>query len=65
MSMYYIYTDSGQYDEFEAASVAEALDAIDVPRSVTSVETFEAWLERVGGYGEIREDGVTIAEVKS
>lgn len=61
MSKYYIFTDSDQYDEFEAESVADALSQVDVPSSVVDAATFEGWLERVGGYGEIHEDGVIVA----
>jgi hypothetical protein len=62
---YYIYTDDGSYDPFVAADVAEALERTDVPESVRDTESFVAWLERVGGYGAIEEDGEIIAEVKS
>jgi hypothetical protein len=65
MNSYYIYTDSGQYEPFEAADVAEALEMTSAPESVRSVAAFEAWLERVGGYGAIEENDVIIAEVKS
>lgn len=65
MNRYHIYTDSGNYDEFEAESVTDALDQIDVPSSVTDSDTFVEWLDRVGGYGAIEENGEIIAEVKS
>jgi hypothetical protein len=65
MHRYYIFTDGGQYDEFEAADVADALDQTDVPGWVRSPEAFERWLDRCGGYGEIVEDGVAIARVGS
>lgn len=65
MNTYYIYTDSGQYEPFEAADLASALDNIDVPAFVTDAIAFVAWLERVGGYGAIEENGEIIAEVKS
>lgn len=63
--IYAILTDSGSMDDFEAENIADALDQFDAPRSVRSVAAFEAWLERVGGYGWIEQDGVLIAEVKS
>ena len=62
---YYIFTDSGQYDEFEADNVADALDQIDVPEKVRTAEQFEEWLNDCGGYGEIHEDGEVIARVES
>lgn len=65
MNRYYIYTDSGQYDEFEAESVEDALDQTDVPSHVTDCDSFTAWLEKCGGYGAIEENGEIIAEVRS
>lgn len=60
---YYIFTDSTSCDDIEAADVADALDQFGCPESVRSIRQFEAWLERVGGYGQIQEDGVIVAKV--
>jgi hypothetical protein len=65
MKSYYIYTDSGSF-AIEATGLAEALAKWgEAPKSVVDVATFEAWLERTGGYGAIQEDGVEIARVRS
>lgn len=65
MKSYYIYTDSGS-ETIEAKNLAEALaEWGEAPKSVADVPTFEAWLERTGGYGAIQEDGVEIARVRS
>ncbi len=60
--IYTIRTDSGMLDDFETDSVGAALDEFDAPRKVRSIDAFEEWLQRVGGYGWIEEDGVRIAE---
>lgn len=62
---YYIYTDSWQCGEFEADDIRDALDQVDVPSHVTDVDSFCAWLEKCGEYGEIHEDGIIIAKVAS
>jgi hypothetical protein len=62
---YYIYTDAGS-EEIEAASLEEALaDWGEAPKWVKDARTFEKWLEKVGGFGAIQEDGVEIARVDS
>jgi hypothetical protein len=60
---YYIYTDAGS-EEIEAASLEEALaEWGEAPEWVKDSRTFEKWLNKVGGYGAIQEDGVEIARV--
>lgn len=65
MTAYLISTDSSLMN-IEAGDLAEALREFgDCPKSVTDASQFEAWLERVGGYGFIEADGVRIAYVAS
>ena len=65
MNKYYIYTDGGS-QELEAATFAEALaEWGQSPKSVTTAEAFEAWLEKCGGFGGIQENGIQIANVRS
>lgn len=64
MNKYYIYTDGGS-EEIEAKNLAKALaEWGEAPKSVKTAEQFEAWLEKVGGYGGIQENGVQIANVR-
>lgn len=63
MKTYYITTDSGS-QKIQANNINEALKQWgEAPPSVTSPKTFEAWLERLGGYGSITEDDIRIASV--
>lgn len=65
MKSYDITTDAGS-TTIEAETVTEALmEWGEAPDSVTTTETFEEWLENVGGFGNIQEDGVIIARVAS
>ena len=65
MNKYYIYTDGGSA-ELEANNLAEALSEWgEAPKSVTTSEAFEEWLEKCGGYGGIQENGIQIANVRS
>jgi len=64
MNNYYIYTD-GFSINVEAASVAEALAKAGLPENVRDAESFEGWLEEGDGYGEIQENGETIAKVSA
>jgi DNA-binding PadR family transcriptional regulator len=60
---YYIYTDAGS-EEIEAASLEEALaEWGEAPKWVRDGRSFERWLNKVGGFGAIQEDGVEIARV--
>jgi hypothetical protein len=60
---YYIYTDAGS-EEIEAASLEEALTEWgEAPKWVKDPLTFEKWLNKVGGFGAIQENGVEIARV--
>jgi hypothetical protein len=60
---YYIYTDSGS-EEIKAASLEEALaEWGEAPKWVRDSRSFERWLNKVGGFGAIQEDGVEIARV--
>lgn len=65
MKTYTIKTDAEMMDDFEAENLADALDQFDAPAKVRDAASFEAWLNRVGGFGWIEEDGVRIAEVRS
>ena len=65
MKTYDITTDSGS-QTIEAETLAEALREWDeAPSKVTTAEAWEAWLEKLGGFGNIQEDGVVIALVES
>lgn len=65
MKTYDITTDSGS-QTIEAETLAEALREWDeAPAKVTTVEAWETWLEKLGGFGNIQEDGVVIARVAS
>jgi len=64
MRTYYITTDSGT-ETIEAHDLCEALAQSDVPKYVRDVDSFERWLDRVGGYGNIEVDGEIIAHVRS
>ena len=59
---YKITTDSGTTTT-QAANVSEALRKAGLPAD--SAEAFSCWLEEVGGYGTITEDGVVIARVST
>ena len=65
MKTFDITTDAGS-QEIEANNLAEALKEWgEAPAKVTTAEEWEAWLEKLGGYGNIQEDGVIIARVAS
>ena len=59
---YVITTDSGS-TTVQADSVRDALRKTGIPAD--SAEAFGYWLEEVGGYGTITEDGVVIARVEA
>ena len=63
MKKYYISTDSGS-EEITAKNIHLALEEWgEAPESVDSALKFEVWLEEVGGYGVIEENGIQIARV--
>ena len=65
MKTYYISTNNGS-EEIKAENVMQALEEWGVaPAGVNCCVKFEAWLEKVGGYGVILEDGVQIARVSA
>ena len=65
MKTFDIITDSGS-QTIEAETLAEALREWDeAPAKVTTAEAWETWLENLGGFGNIQEDGVVIARVAS
>ena len=65
MNTYDITTDSGS-QTIEAENLAEALrEWNEAPAKVTTAEAWEAWLDKLGGYGNIQENGVIIARVAS
>jgi len=65
MKTYDITTDSGS-QTIEAKTLAEALREWDeAPTKVTTAKAWETWLEKLGGFGNIQEDGVVIARVAS
>lgn len=65
MKTYHITTDSSS-QEIEASNITEALKEWgEAPAKVNNASSFEAWLEKAGGYGSIQEDGVQIASVKA
>ena len=62
MKTYIITTDSGS-TTVRADSVRDALRKTGIPAD--SSESFACWLEEVGGYGTITEDGVVIARAEA
>jgi hypothetical protein len=61
MKEYYIYTDACS-EVIRARNLKQALEEWgEAPRWVRNARSFERWLNRVGGFGAIREDGVEIA----
>ena len=56
---YTIYTDSTVHDPITAESVTDALTQACIP--ATDADSFVRWLEDLGGYGAIREDGILSA----
>ena len=65
MKTYDITTDSNS-QTIEAETLADALREWDeAPTKVTTAEAWETWLEKIGGFGNLQEDGVVIARVAS
>jgi hypothetical protein len=65
LKKYYIWTDA-ESEEIKAASIEEALaEWGEAPEWVRDGRSFERWLNKVGGFGAIQEDGVEIARVDS
>ena len=65
MKTFDITTDAGS-QTIEAETLADALrEWAEAPAKVTTAEAWETWLEKLGGFGSIQEDGVIIARVAS
>ena len=65
MKKYYIHTDASSM-EIEAENIEQAIAIFgECPEWATTAESFETWLENIGGFGEITEDGERIAYVPS
>ena len=66
MMTYTISTDACMMDDFEAIDLSDALDQFgEAPAHVRDADAFATWLNRIGGYGYIEEDGVRIVNVRS
>ena len=62
---YYISTDSESMEIEDCKSLSDALAEFSCPSWVRSVEKFEKWLNKVGGFGYITENDIEICRVHS
>ena len=63
MKNYYITTDMESM-EIDAENIEQALAEFEAPEWVKTADDFETWINGIGGFGEIYEDDIRIAEIK-